>query len=85
MPCSAWPWVLLRWGLSPLHKMAAALKEIEITARGFDLEADLFAKACKKGLKLGLVPISYSKRVGQSKLAFTDAARIIWHLAKERA
>lgn len=59
------------------------LKE-KLTAQKFELEADLFSSTQKLGLKLGIVPISYHKRVGESKLRATDAIHIIGKLFRNR-
>ncbi|MBI3588089.1 glycosyltransferase [Candidatus Micrarchaeota archaeon] len=69
------------WGFrgSALVALAPA-----ITAKGFDLEADLFSQSAKKGLKMRLVPISYSKRVGKSKLSFPDGLKIVTRLLQDR-
>ncbi len=62
----------------------SALKKMIITADNFDLEANIFAQSAKKGLKAVCVPISYSKRVGKSKLSSLDALRIVPRLIAER-
>lgn len=62
----------------------SALKKMRITAQGFDLEANLFAQAAKKGLKACCVPINYRKRLGEAKLSFLEALRILPRLLAER-
>jgi len=62
----------------------SALKKMRITAQGFDLEANLFGQAAKKGLKACCVPINYRKRLGEAKLSFVDALKIIPRLLAER-
>jgi dolichol-phosphate hexosyltransferase len=67
------------WGFT-----GSALKSMKITASGFDLEANLFSEAAKRGLKATTVPVSYSKREGESKLTVADALKIVGRLAKDR-
>ena len=63
----------------------SALKKMRVTAKKFDLEANLFSEACKKNLVFRTVPITYSKRLGEEKLrAFSDGRKIAWKLVKER-
>lgn len=62
----------------------SALKRIRIDATRFDLEANLFAQACKKGLSTGRVDIEYHPRVGEGKLKARDALHIIARLFRER-
>jgi dolichol-phosphate mannosyltransferase len=60
------------------------LKNIKIRARGFDLEANLFTEAVKKGFRIKTVPIKYRARIGQKKLRYYDGLLILWRLIKER-
>ncbi|MFH0922692.1 MAG: glycosyltransferase family 2 protein [Candidatus Micrarchaeota archaeon] len=60
------------------------LKKLNITAKRFDLEANLFAQACKKGFRVKSVPISYEKRLGEAKLHVSDAFDIVLHLFRQR-
>jgi len=63
-----------------------ALGKIELTAEGFDLEANLFTEINKKGLKFGQIPIYYRAREGtKSKLsAVKDGFSIAKKLVIER-
>lgn len=61
-----------------------ALKQLHITAKRFDLEANLFSQACKKGFRIKSVPISYEKRLGEAKLHVSDAFDIVLHLFRQR-
>lgn len=63
-----------------------ALKKInsKLTAQRFELEADLFSSAAKLKMKIESVPISYRKRIGESKLKFADAFIIIKKLITNR-
>lgn len=63
----------------------SALKKLHITAEKFELEADLFAEACKKKVVFRTVPVSYRKRLGEEKLrAFSDGRKIILKLLQKR-
>jgi len=46
-----------------------ALQRLELVARGFEIEADMFAECARKGLRIAEIPISYNARVDQAKLA----------------
>lgn len=67
------------WGFrgSPLKKM-------RIEAQKFDLEANLFAQACKNNLRFVFIPVSYKPRLGEGKLGFKDGAVIVKRLFSER-
>lgn len=67
------------WGFK-----GSALKKMKITAKGFELEANLFAQTAKKRLKFATVPIAYGARKGKEKLVFTDAFKIVAKLFQER-
>ncbi len=64
----------------------SALKKLKnkLTAKEFELEADLFSNICKIGLKHKTVKISYSKRKGESKLRVIDALKILRKLVSNR-
>lgn len=57
-----------------------ALSRFIVSAPHFDLEADLFVNVNKLGLRFASVPISYVKRVGESKLGLNAAFSIIKRL-----
>ncbi len=61
-----------------------ALEKMRVRALGFDLEADLFAQACKKNLNASSIDIEYRPRVGRGKLKTSDAVFIIQRLFTER-
>jgi dolichol-phosphate hexosyltransferase len=46
----------------------AVIKDLKLDARGFDLEANLFAQIARKGYSIGEVAIDYRRRVTPSKL-----------------
>lgn len=60
------------------------LKEIEINAKGFDLEANIFTEAVKKNFRIKTVPIKYKTRIGEKKLKHMDGFVILKRLVKER-
>ncbi|CAB50103.1 glycosyltransferase family 2 protein [Pyrococcus abyssi] len=67
------------------------LDSIEIDANGFDLEANLYVEAVKKGFKIGEVPINYRKRPNKPKLgngnpwgAVKTGLKIGWYLVRKR-
>ncbi len=62
----------------------SALKKLRITANGFDLEANLFSEAAKKGIACANVPVGYAKRKGVAKLTFIDALGIVVRLVQDR-
>ncbi|MDD3159404.1 MAG: glycosyltransferase [Candidatus ainarchaeum sp.] len=64
----------------------SALKKLQnnLTAKNFELEADLFSTANKLKLKIKKFPINYEKRLGESKLNFKDAFIIINKLIRNR-
>lgn len=61
-----------------------ALKKINVTAEGFDLETNFFVECAKKNLRLSVVPVSYQKRVGVSKYNSFDALKILGWLLRYR-
>jgi dolichol-phosphate mannosyltransferase len=61
-----------------------AYRGMEITARGFELEANLFAQAVKKGYSMTELPIDYARRGGASKIQIGDGIAICGFLLKER-
>lgn len=57
------------------------LKDLELTACDFTLEADIFTKLCEKNYKLARLPIEYRRRVGRSKIKVRDGLnimRVLW-------
>ncbi len=62
----------------------SALKKMHIRAKGFQLEANLFCEACKKGLRIGTVRVNYKERVGQRKLRTSDGLKILGFIMAER-
>ncbi len=61
-----------------------AIKKMEITAPHFTLEANFYIECAKKRLVLGEVPITYSRRIGRSKLQISDGLLIGAYLVRTR-
>jgi dolichol-phosphate hexosyltransferase len=51
------------WGFRKI-----VVKNLNVDARGFDLEAHLFAQIARKGYRIGEIPINYRRRGTPSKL-----------------
>ena len=67
------------WGFSTSH-----LKSLDLTAQGFDLEAELFAECALKRIPIVEVPIPYAKRLGETKLRGRVGLQIALALLKKR-
>lgn len=59
------------------------LKRAKIHAKNFDLEANLFTEAVKRGHRIKIVPITYRARVGKTKLMKRHGIIILYRLIKE--
>jgi len=60
--------------------------QLELTARGFTLEAELFSEVARHGLRMGEVPIHYRRRPTPTKLrSLRDGARIARTLIRKRS
>lgn len=56
-----------------------------LVAEGFDLEADLFASACERKVRVKELPIPYSRRIGEPKLIpLRTGFAIAWRLVMRR-
>jgi len=60
------------------------LKKLNISAKGFELEANLFTNIFKYNLKHKEIKIKYSKRIGKEKLKKRDGIKILYFLFKEK-
>ena len=61
------------------------VKNLDLSAVHFEIEAEMFAKCNKKGYKIGEVPIEYRKRTTASKLnSMTHGPKIFSRLLTER-
>jgi hypothetical protein len=61
-----------------------ALRQIRVTAAGFELEANLFTQCAKHHLKMQVVRVNYTKREGEAKLTTLDAWKILLRLLSDR-
>jgi len=67
------------WGFT-----AESLSRLGLAATGFDLEADIFARACQARRRITQVPIDYGRRVGEPKMVPIRAGlRIAWRLLRD--
>jgi dolichol-phosphate mannosyltransferase len=61
------------------------VKELALVSRGFDIEAEIYAKCVKKGIRITEIPIEYRKRITPPKLSsLRDGLRIWGRLVSER-
>jgi dolichol-phosphate mannosyltransferase len=68
------------WGLT-----RRVIDNMELDAKGFELEAAMFAEITKKGYRIAEVPIFYRRRATPSKLSsLKDGFKIVWTLLKKR-
>lgn len=65
---------------------AEVVSDINIRARGFEIEPEITAKVLKKGIRIYEVPISYNGREWHEgkKIHWTDAFKALWALVKYR-
>jgi len=86
---------LLAWALFGVHVSdvctgfwgyrSDAIRRLELTARGFEIEADMFAECVRKGLRIAEVPITYRAREDRPKLSsLKDGLKIGLFLCKRR-
>jgi glycosyltransferase involved in cell wall biosynthesis len=63
----------------------AVLGDLQLTATGFEVEAQLIVRACIAGLAITEVPsLESTRRYGQSNLrTFRDGQRVLWTLLRE--
>lgn len=62
-----------------------AVRRFGLVANGFDLEADIFAAACERRVRLRELPISYDPRIGEPKLVpIRTGFAIAWRLLLRR-
>jgi dolichol-phosphate mannosyltransferase len=61
------------------------IEDIKLDAKGFELEANMFAEIVKKGYSIAEVPISYRRRRTPPKLdSLKDGLKIGWTLLTMR-
>jgi dolichol-phosphate hexosyltransferase len=86
---------LLAWGLFGAHisdvctgfwaYRSDSIRRLELAARGFEIEADMFAECVRNGLRIAEIPINYRAREDQPKLSsLRDGVRIGLFLCKRR-
>ncbi len=71
------------WGFrgSFLRRLGLSARHLRLSARGFDLEANMFASACLMNVRFGEIPIGYSRRIGEPKLVpIRTGLLIAWRL-----
>lgn len=62
-----------------------SMRRLELAARGFELEADMFIECVRKGLRIAEIPITYRARQDQPKLSsLRDGIKIGLFLCKRR-
>jgi dolichol-phosphate hexosyltransferase len=62
-----------------------AVQRMELAARGFEIEADMFAECVRNGLRIAEIPITYRARKDQPKLSsMRDGLKIGLFLCKRR-
>src|SRR2546428_1691585 len=62
-----------------------ALQRLGLAAEGFELEAELFAAACERGIRMRGLPIFYDRRIGEPKLVpLRTGLSIAWRLLMRR-
>ncbi len=62
-----------------------AIRRLTLTARGFEIEADMFAECVRKGLRIAEIPITYRAREDRPKLSsIRDGIKIGLFLCKRR-
>ena len=64
---------------------SAAIRRLELAARGFEIEADMFGECVRNGLRIAEIPITYRAREDEPKLAsLRDGLKIGLFLCKRR-
>ncbi|HWM50158.1 MAG TPA: glycosyltransferase family 2 protein [Thermoplasmata archaeon] len=60
------------------------LKSLDLSANGFDLEADIFAECALRRIPIAEIPIRYERRIGRPKLRFSAGFKIAFRLLVKR-
>jgi hypothetical protein len=61
------------------------MRRLELSAQGFEIEADMFAECTLKGLSMTELPINYYKRTDRAKLSsIKDGLKIGMFLFRKR-
>jgi glycosyltransferase involved in cell wall biosynthesis len=62
-----------------------AVRRLDLAARGFEIEVDMFAECVRNGLRIAEIPITYRARAGQPKLSsLSDGIKIGLFLCRRR-
>ena len=62
-----------------------AIRRLELAARGFEIEVDMFVECVRKGLRIAEIPITYRAREDQPKLSsLRDGVKIGLFLCRRR-
>jgi dolichol-phosphate mannosyltransferase len=62
-----------------------AIRRLQLSARGFEIEADMFTECVRKDLRIAEIPITYRARKDQPKLSsLRDGVKIGLFLCKQR-
>jgi glycosyltransferase involved in cell wall biosynthesis len=62
-----------------------AIRRLELQARGFEIEADMFGECARNGLRIAEIPIHYRARADRAKLSsLRDGLRIGAFLCRKR-
>jgi dolichol-phosphate mannosyltransferase len=62
-----------------------AIRRLQLSARGFEIEADMFAECVRQGLRITEIPITYRARKDQPKLSsLRDGVKIALFLCNRR-
>jgi len=81
---------LFKTNLSDTHSGFRAIKkqeldQLNLESSGMEFALEMLIKAAKNNLRIREVPITYSKRIGESKLnSFTDTIRHLRLMSRER-
>jgi dolichol-phosphate hexosyltransferase len=63
-----------------------AIQRLDLTAHGFEIEADMFAECVRNGLQIAEIPITYRARADRPKLSsLKDGVKIGLFLCKRRS
>lgn len=60
------------------------LKSLDLTAKGFELEVDIYAECALRRIPIAEIPIRYHRRIGTGKLRFEEGFRIAFALLRKR-
>ncbi len=61
-----------------------AFRRLDLSASGFEIEADMFTEAARLGLEYAEIPIRYSRRLGKSKLRWYTGINIARKMIRAR-